>query len=227
MVHSEQFHNGAGLDLHARTTIQDYFSYIETAALRVGDDTMQFFKDHFFLNGVKMSPADLPFSFGGDYKYTITAPVIEKKNPLYYQFYKVDLHEGSSLLFKFYKQYLTIDISAHPADFGDAVGLLGEYGTGNMISRSGDEMTDFQHYGFEWQVSPEDPKLFLDARAPQLPFEQCRMPSAARPARRVLRADTALREQANNACAHVGGSSFDLCVNDVMTTRDIGLADLW
>ena len=35
LLHSEEFHNGAGLDLHIRTTIQDYFSYIETAALRV------------------------------------------------------------------------------------------------------------------------------------------------------------------------------------------------
>ena len=71
MVHSEQFHNGAGFDLHARTKISDYFSFIEMAAMRVGDNVLEFHKTHFFLDGTEYTPNDRPLTFGGEFKYTI------------------------------------------------------------------------------------------------------------------------------------------------------------
>ena len=229
MVHSDTFHNNAGLDLHVRTTIEDYFSYIESAALRVGKSTLEFHQHHFYLDGTKYTPSDLPLTFGGDFKYTVSNAEIESgKNEKFYQYYKVDLHEDSSIIFKYYKKYLTIAIAGHTNDFSDSIGLLGDYATGDMLDRAGKVMTDFDEYGFEWQVNPEDAKLFMDARAPQLPFEQCRMPTAARPARRKLRgADSALYEAAKEACAHVSGSDYDLCTDDVMSTGDVGLASLW
>lgn len=229
MVHSDTFHNHAGIDLHVRTTIQDYFSYIESAALRVGESVIEFHQHYFYLDGVKYTAEDLPMTFGGDFKYTISEAEIEAgKNARFYQYFKVDLHQDSSILFKFYKKFLTIAVSGHANDFADSVGLLGDYATGDMLSRSGMVMSDFDQYGFEWQVNPEDAKLFQDARAPQLPFEQCRLPTAARPARRKLRgADAALYEAAKEACAHVSGSDYDLCADDVMSTGDVGLASLW
>lgn len=227
MVHSDQFHNGAGFDLHARTKIQDYFSYIETAALKVGDNVLEFYRDHFFLNGIKLTPADLPMTFGGDFKYTISnAPVEHGKNAFYYQYYNVDLHEDSSMVFRFYKKFLTIDIRGNSEDFNDAVGLLGEHETGDMISRDGALMSNFDEYGFEWQVDPTDPVLFKDVRSPQLPYEKCRMPTANRPARRQLRASP-LSAAATEACAHTSGKALDLCIEDVIITGDLGLAALW
>jgi hypothetical protein len=229
MLHSDSFHDGAGLDLHVRTTIEDYFSYIETAAIRVGDYVVQFHKDYFSLDGAKYTPADLPLTFGGQFQYTIrTGELTAKQNPRFYQHYVVDLHEDSTILLKFYKKYLTIGVSGAAKDFMDSVGLLGDYHTGDMVSRDGQIMTNFEEYGFEWQVNPEDPKLFADSRSPQLPFEQCRMPTASRPARRKLRgSDDALLKAATEACAHVNGSDFDLCTDDVMTTGDVGLAAMW
>ena len=229
MVHSEQFHAGTGLDLHVRTKIEDYFSYIETAALRVGDTVLQFHKDYFYLDGTKYTHADLPVTFGGAFKYTIEeAELAMNKNSKFHFNYKVDLHQESSIIFKFYKKYLTIGVSGADKDFMDSQGLLGEYSTGNMVSRDGQVMENFVEYGFEWQVNPEDPKLFLETRSPQLPFEQCRMPTASRPARRKLRGtDEALFAAARNACAHVSGSDFDLCTDDVLTTGDLGLASMW
>lgn len=89
-------------------------------------------------------------------------------------------------------------------------------------------MSDFDQYGFEWQVNPVDAKLFVDNCAPQLPFEQCRMPSATRPVRRKLRgADAVLFDEAAEACSHLKGSNFDLCIEDVMATGDVGLASVW
>eukprot|EP00977_Amphora_coffeiformis_P028201 scaffold34878_cov183-Amphora_coffeaeformis.AAC.3 len=227
MVHSDSFHDGAGFDLHARTTIQDYFSYIETMAMKVGDNHMEFYNDHFYLNGMKLTPTDLPLTFGDD-MYTIENGVVEHgKNTKYYQYYKVNLYESSSVLFKFYKKFLTFVIIGHPEDFADSVGLMGEFYTGDMISRDGERMHDFVEYGFEWQVAPADGSLFRSARSPQLPYELCRMPTGSRPARRRLRANTALYTEAQKACAHVSGKGRELCVDDVLQTGDIGLASLW
>uniref|UniRef100_A0A6S8IS67 VWFD domain-containing protein n=1 Tax=Amphora coffeiformis TaxID=265554 RepID=A0A6S8IS67_9STRA len=226
MVHSEQFHNGAGFDLHARTKIQDYFSYMETAALRVGDSVLEFYNDHFYMDGFKFTPEDLPLTFGDEYKYTIKNGRVEAgKNLKFYQYYQVDLHEDSSMMFKFYKQYLTIDISGNANDFSDATGLLGEYHTGAMITREGGIMSDFKEFGFEWQVRPEDNFIFREARAPQLPYEMCRMPTAARPSRRLRNSE--MVGEAQEACAHVKGGSFQLCVDDVVTVGDSGIATLW
>lgn len=227
MVHSDSFHNNAGLDLHVRTTIQSYFSYIETAALRIGEDILQFYNDHVILNGFKLTVADLPFTFGDDFKYTISdAATEEGKNAKYYQYFRVNLHKDSDILFKFYKKFLTIDIQGHTNDFADSVGLLGDYHTGNMVGRSGQALPDFESFGFEWQVNKDDPIIFADARAPQLPYERCRMPTAPRPQLRRLRGqDKAMTEEATRACAN--SEDIDLCLEDVLATGDVGLAGLW
>jgi len=228
MIHSDEFHNGAGFDLQARTKIQDYFSYIESMAMKIGNNRLEFHKDHFYLDDVMYTPADLPLTFGDDLFTVENAPIDHGKNADYYQYYKVDLHEKSSVLFKFYKKFLTFEISGHPADFADSVGLMGEFNTGDMIGRDGRMIDNFDEYGFEWQVTPSDNALFRDTtRAPQLPYEKCRMPTGARPARRHLRSNMALFEQAQEACAHISGKGLDLCVDDVLTTGDLGLASLW
>jgi hypothetical protein len=136
------------------------------------------------------------------------------------------LHEDSSVLFKFYKKFLTYQISGHVNDFQDSVGLMGEYHTGEMIGRDGRVMESFDEFGFEWQVQPTDAVLFSEVRSPQLPYEQCRMPTAARPARRVLR-NSAIMNQAQEACAHITGNDYNLCLDDVAMTGDVGIASLW
>ena len=223
LVHSDL---GGGLDLHVRSTIQEYFSYFEMAALRVGDNTIELHRDAIFVNRMKFGVADLPIALGD---YTISDyPVEDKKNANYYQYYKVTLPGGSSMLFKYYKKYLTISIAGKRADFGDSSGLLGDYEFGEMLDRHGNVMTDFTALGFEWQVTPEDPRLFQELRSPQLPYEQCRMPTASRAARRKLRGpELAFAKEAQSACQRIGGSDFDLCVEDVVTTGDLGMAELW
>ena len=143
--------------------------------------------------------------------------------------YEVDL-QSSTLLFKFYKQFLTISVNGNAVDFGNAVGLMGEFHTGDMYSRHGQHMTSFEDFGFEWQVNHQtgdDPRLFRVSREPQLPYEKCRLPSLPRPSRRkLLRGDRALHEAARRACeAHAGSTDFELCVEDVMITGDVGIAE--
>ena len=123
------------------------------------------------------------------------------------------------------EHFLHILVSGNSKDFGDSVGLLGKYGTGDLYARDGTLVEDFEEFAHSWQVNPAtDPQLFRELRAPQLPNEKCRMPTEAAPSRRNLRANTALYKEALNACAHKQGSRFENCVDDVMATGDISMA---
>lgn len=226
MAHSDIFLEGAGLDFHARTTIQDYFSYIEAAAVRVGETVMEFNNDHFVVNGNMYSPTDLPMIIESDVKLLIVNYVEENKPTKNRQSYQIHMGGSSSIILKFYKQYMTYKILGEARDFADSVGLLGDYETGAMISRDGSAMENFEEFAFEWQVNAMvDPKLFMEAREPQLPYEKCRMPTAPRPARRLRASNNNLLEQAAAAC--VGASSVDLCVDDVVMTGDLDFAHTW
>eukprot|EP00977_Amphora_coffeiformis_P015391 scaffold4510_cov183-Amphora_coffeaeformis.AAC.76 len=216
MVHAEE----SKFDLHARTTIDSFFSYIESAAFRVDDVIVEIQKDAFVVNGAQLSYKDsLPFSRG-------PIKIVQTVDSQLKQVYEVSvLH--SKIEFKFYKQFLSVNLTGNRKDMAGATGLLGEFETGDMYSRDGvktEGVYTFEQHAFEWQVSPDDAQLFQEAREPQLPFEQCRMPTGSRPARRLLRSDGALLEQAEEACSKVHKNDFQLCVDDVMMTGDIGLA---
>ena len=227
MMHGNNFHNKAGFDLHVRTTIDTYYSYVESGAFRVGNDIIEMERNHFFVNGVQKTKDDLPYTFGSDeFRYTIH----HEKDDGQTQVYRVDLSDESYLLFKFFKQYLTISTSGSAKDFGDSVGIMGEFHTGDMYDRHGKRMSNFEDFCMEWQVNTKagDVPLFRTSREPQLPYERCRFPSLPRPSRRkLLRGDRALYEEAQRACAGQSGTDFDLCVNDVIITGEIGIAEVW
>jgi hypothetical protein len=227
MASNYAFHDGNGFDLHIRTTIQEYFSYIESVALRIKDTTIEFYHDHYFVNGEEHSAADLPLAFGtGNHQvYSLEEDVsVVKKTQTTY----VVRMDKSTVKVRFYKQFGNVEVDGNPQDFATSVGLLGNFSTGNMHGRQGQVMNNAIDYGFEWQVTPDvDPLLFRQNRAPQLPYERCRMPTAGRPSRR-LRGNEKLSAQAEEACAKLGTSNdFALCVEDVLATGDPGLAELW
>jgi hypothetical protein len=225
VVHSDSFH-GKGLDMHVRTTIMDWYSYIEAAALRIGDHIVEVSNGKVTVNGLDLSNEDFPVDFGDKYSVSFSVEKHSKNEKYDKKHYVVSLGDDSSIEFKTYKHYMTFNIIAHDNDFGDANGLLGSHPTGEMLSRDGMTMTSFDEFAMEWQVNLDDPALFQDARSPQLPYEVCRMPTKARTSRQ-LRANRQLLAQAEDACATQNGKDFTLCVNDVMATGDLGLADIW
>lgn len=219
-IHSTGF-RGHGLDLHVRTTIEDNFSYIEGASLRLGEDIVEVHRNYFFLNGVKYISDELPIQFG-QYSIDLKNSGDSKRT------YVVDLACGASMSFRFYKHFMTMQIDGHH-EFSDAVGLLGTYPTGKMIDRNGRTLENFIDSGFAWQVNESDPKLFVTQREPQLPHERCRLPAIPTSAARRLRAaDPELTRQAERVCAHLQDvNDFGLCISDVVQTGDLGLATLW
>jgi hypothetical protein len=111
MLHSDEFHKFTGLDLHVRTTVQDWYSYIEMAALRVGDYVMEVHSQYLTLDGIEYTDHDLPLSFGGDFKYVINAPEVEEETKFHgAKVYRVDLHDESWINFKVYKEFVFIEL---------------------------------------------------------------------------------------------------------------------
>ena len=123
----------------------------------------------------------------------------------------------------------------------DTVGLMGTFeasGKSRAMSRSGvlmsadkDDQEACDHFGLEWQVQKDDPRLFREARAPQWP-ETCRMPSSfspsARTSRRLRAADPKLVAMAEEACANKKNpDDYEDCYVDVMATGEPAMADLY
>ena len=224
MLHSDGFHKD-GLDLHIRTTINEWYSYIEAAALRLGGNILQVEQDGLTLNEEHYSYDELPLKFGeGEYSYKITLlKQTETQTKI-----RVLLQDHSEIFFTYYRHFLHILVSGNTIHFSDSVGLLGEFGTGAMLARDGRVVDNMEEFAFDWQVDPEkDVQLFPVVRDPQLPKEKCRMPNVDAPARRKLRANVALYNDAVEACSHKAGAGFELCVEDVVATGDIGLAEVW
>lgn len=234
LLHQDNFDNGDSLDIHIRTTMQDYFSYIEASAIMVGDDVVEFLAGPIVkVNGEATTNEYFPLMLSDDSKnYNIVA-VDEKLNggrPVYVM--NLDVVR---IVIKYTKKFMTVSVQPlkeHMASLNGAYGLLGEYGTGNMLARNRmDVIEDFIDFGFEWQVNPalDDPVLFTESREPQLPYEKCRMPTGvAQASRRLRAANRALYDAAVEACsAHNEPENVDLCVNDVLLTGDMELASAW
>lgn len=207
------------------------YSYIESSAVRVGEDVVEVHNGRILLNQVEYKDEDLPLEFGqGKNMYKIYLANVEYKNSgdIRRRSYRLRLDDESKIEFKFYSRFMTFELIGHE-DFADASGMLGAYPHGIMLDRSGKEMSNFVDFGFEWQVGPSDSTLFSDLRAPQLPYERCRVPtqSAQKARRRLLRGDVQLLENAKQACAQTKGGDFHLCVDDVMMTGDLEMAKEW
>lgn len=231
MIHSDEFHED-GLDLHIRTTIEEWYSYIEAAALRLGEYVLQVEQDGLTINKKHYSFGEIrdlpePMRLGDaeeGYFYDIEVLELDEDQTKI----RVQLQEHSEIFFTFYKQFLHILVSGNTVHFADSVGLLGEFGSGAMRARDGHVIGNMEEFAFDWQVNPEkDIQLFPVAREPQLPKEKCRMPTEPAPSRRNLRSDKVMYNKAVEACSHKSGARFELCVEDVVATGEVGLATAW
>jgi len=241
LTSNPDFHDGAGIDVHVRTTIQDWFSHLEAVAIRIGEDVVVMDNSGLMLfNQMELTLSDLPFTFGeGDYKYTITYPVparasqTEEGDMDMATFegavrHRLELHDAdrSYIEVKTQGSWMGVHVRGHALDFGDSKGLLGEHGTGKMIKRDGTEHVDMNDHGLEWQVGEMDAKLFPELREPQLPHAQCNFP--VKDSRRKLRRSGPLFEQAKEACsAPEFIENYDMCVDDVLSAGDLTVLGSW
>ncbi|CAB9518969.1 expressed unknown protein [Seminavis robusta] len=231
LLHNPSFSAGRGMDIHARTRIETWWSYVEAAALRIGSECIEV--------------------VGGDKEQWIwfnrktpNKPLVDEQ---WYQGqiagYKVRYRQvGSSrevnvhlgrlevVSLKAYKDFVRVDLDLRERrHYEGAIGLLGQYPGGERVAR--DRITpisDVNLYGQEWQVQRKEPQLFHSyqgkVRAPQ----KCMLPTATQDARlrgRRLEESSVNEGEAKQVCGHLDNADdHKACIADVLATGDVNMA---
>jgi len=223
LVDAPDFAQGLGLTVQIRTRLRRDYSFIETAAIKIGkEDILEVsaFGEH-VLNGVESANLEGQFLAAFPIEYQM---VNKKRHRV-----TIDLGDNQKVVFNTMKDWVSVSFeNATAKDFKTAKGLMGHFFTGTRMARDGfTEITqDDNAYGQEWQVTPQEAGLFLNQdREPQAPQQQCILPIAAESTRRRLGEASVTEEAANVACQHFQQESVrEMCVYDVLASDDLEMA---
>jgi len=215
LLHNPGYKNGLGMDVHVRNKRTRQWSFVSSAAVQIGDDTLEVMggkgTSMYWLNGVKGEDASVPQKLSG---YPIKFREMSKKS-----------HEFvvEEVVISTWNAYVRVNFqNTDSKDFESAVGLLGRFTDGKKTGRDNRVIEDADVFGQEWQVLGSEPKLFHDIEGPQHP-EKCEIPSATEMRRRLADSSISL-EDAQVACSRVSEADFDICVFDVMATNSVDVA---
>jgi hypothetical protein len=191
LLRSRVFGNGVGMDVHIRTKEQDGYSYIINVAVRIGNDVLEVTgneEQDYFINGALKPRAgvDAPALSISGYPITISTEDSRLRSR-----FVIDLGDSQTMSIRVWKHFVTVKIhNGQYKSFSDSVGLMGSFGSGEMLDRKGkqfvipadaDEAAQakiWNAYGQEWQVNVYDPVLFQTMSASQYP-QQCHIPAPA------------------------------------------------
>lgn len=233
LLENPEFHEGLGMTVHIRTKIDTWWSYVEAAVVRIGDELIEINEAGLFLNGVAIDDLEL-----NQFKMTKFAGLMARyKRTATNSEAHVYLGEGSleEISLKTFKGFVKVELfgpgSAH---YTGSSGLLGRFPDGKRVGRDGETVIeDVNAFGKEWQVKPEEAKLFHTYEdAWVVPAGQmCAMPTQTEAAtklrgRRLANGmDTA---EAEKACSHLDSADDrKACVYDVVSTQDVSMASVW
>ena len=217
LVSAPAFSNHLGLDIHIRTKPRYEYSYIEAAAIKIGEDTLEVgsFGDY-LINGVRN--AAMPFTMSG--KYTAHHEVASEKKHVF----SIKNQEKEVISVKTFKDMVSVNIvNTNPEDFAHVGGMLGSRG-GLLLARDGATILDnYDLFGQEWQVKADEEELF---ETPSLHKDHCAPPSIATKQTRRLGEATVSEEAAAKACAYKNDPmKHDMCIFDVMAMNDLEVAE--
>lgn len=225
------------LTVHVRTTIRYDYSYIEVAAIRIGEDTLEVtgwgeysvndVQDATILTSLKDKTGHegLLSKIGG---YPIFHTLKTDDQHRHHQF-DIVLPHHQNITITSLKDIVNVKINHASFEyFGNVEGILGNH-HGQMLARDGvtDLSGDINALGQEWQVRDNEPMLFTLDRLPQYP-QKCNLPNVAeRESRRV--GEGISEEQAKVACAHLKANTkrFENCIYDVTITNDLDQASAY
>lgn len=219
------FADGLGLDIQIRTKLVRFWSYIKSAAIRLGDDIFE------VQGGIQEEPIywinlerNGPLTTIGGFPVILVSVVPGRKST-----YEIDLSSkfpGQKIVISTFKEFVKVDVQNPSVEaFGNTVGLLGDYKTGRTLARDGATILDnFRMLGNEWQVLPFEQMLFHSTEKPQFP-QRCIEPEDARGIkrrRRRLGESTITTEDAEKACSQLA-NPLDRkdCVYDILATQDL------
>jgi hypothetical protein len=226
MASDSKFADGLGLDVHLRTKVVRFWSYIKNVGIRIGNDVLE-------IEG-SPDPEDRSMHYWYNFEYQGELdgmggfPITANTNGVHKRFYEIDLsskYPGQKIILSSYKEFLRVNFQNGNEDsFGNCIGILGDYKSGKTLSRDGvSVIDDFVELGEEWQVHPHEPMLFHRNEEPVFP-QKCIEPEDPRgDRRRRLDESSITEEQAEKACAHLDALSRKDCVYDILATQDIGM----
>lgn len=226
------------MDIHIRTSIKTWWSYISNAVVKIGEDTLEVSggpkngeKPIFWVNGKPGSIDDA--TKDGDLLETLSGYKVHyKKISPKQSRYRIDLGNGEAISIDTFNEIVNIVVKAETMEnFGSAVGLMGNYPLGEMIGRenSTTAINDPVAFGKEWQVLETEAMLFHTVDGTVQHPTECAMPSfdaeEGRRLRRRLGEAIVTEEDAQKACSHVGAETDkEACVFDVMAINDVEIA---
>lgn len=225
LLDNPSFADGLGLRLHIRTTRVKYFSFIERAALQIGNNTLEFDND---LNNILIDGEVAEFK---NHHKTMLGDYWVRKDPKAVSVRIKDNGRGDEHRIKIdfvvrKNGFPGVIVDGGGTDvFKGSLGLLGDWETGKKLARDGateievDPM-DAEAFALEWQVRDSEPMLFQKARFPQFPTT-C-IPAVKINMNRL--GAMSLRKEAEEACSHWKDDMED-CIFDVIATRDVLTAE--
>ena len=236
LLNNPDYNNGQGMQVQIRTKIERWWSYIESVAVKIGDDILEVHGGYdtrkYWVNRVEgdkeyveRSGTVMPFTLGGN---RVRFRVPEKFT---FQF-RIFLEDNRSISIRSVKDMVRVDfVHGDKETYGSSSGLMGRYGDGAMVGRDGSTvLSDANLFGQEWQVLSSEEMLFHEPDGPQHP-QKCIMPSTAGVSRRVLGESAISHDDAERACArHMKSSNADQiqdCISDVMATNDVDMASIY
>lgn len=224
LLQSESYANGLGLNIHIRTKINTWWSYIESAVIQLGEHTLEVTSQDgglYWLNGEKEShKVENGDATLGDYGVHFRR-VNDHQTQI-----RIDLGDGNAAAIETFKKFTRVNVVPRSIDgFNGSTGMLGSYPGGQRVARDGATVIeDTNEFGQEWMVRPSDPILFHDVDTAEFPLK-CTMPDveAKQEARRRL-GEMITEEDAASACARVNPADRDACIFDVLATNDKDMA---
>jgi hypothetical protein len=223
LASDRNFAEGMGLDVHIRTKIVRYWSYIKSVAIRIGNDILE------VEGGTEMNTVAnywINYEHLGDLTTFGGFPVIQKSNKIHRRTYTIDLdsqYRGKKIVIDLYREFVRVKLDGGLETFGNTVGLLGDPRSGQLLARDGvSEFDDYVDFGSEWQVIPSDDDLFHEASHPHFP-EKCIEPEDPQGERKRRLTESSITvEQAEKACSELADPlTIKDCVYDVLATQDL------
>merc|ERR1712183_709341 len=205
LAKDEGFANGLGLFVHIRTKVVRNWSYIKNVAIRIGKDTIEIEGhgvnaiNHHWINSEYLSEQE---TIGG---FPLITHLHKKQTKRTYEIDLGSMYPNQKIAVSTWKEFVKVDFkNGNEESYGNIVGLLGSFKTGQTLARDGKtNLDDFSVLGSEWQVHPNEPMLFREVEEPQFP-QKCVEPEDPQgERRRRLDEMTVAEDEAEAACAHL------------------------
>lgn len=232
LAKDDNFADGLGLEFQIRTKLVRYWSYIKSAAIRIGDDILEIEGSEDAVLTDANNRYWINFQYQGELKTLGGFPIRYHLKAMYEnkRWFEIDLsskYPGQKIVISSFKEFVSVEIQNPSTEsFGNSGGMLGDFSTGKTLARdSVTELDDFVMLGNEWQVLPGENMLFHDTSRPQFP-QKCIEPENPRGQRRRRLDESSVSEkQAEAACASKK-DTWDRknCVYDVLATQDLSMA---